>query len=368
MNATRMDADPGRVREPHVDPDAVAVAESVFSLSNGYVGIRGTLDEVEPSGMRGTYRTRVYETHPLSYPEVAILPAPGGAGGLTVPHGTPLSLLDDGIVLSGCARSGRRSTNARWTCVPAHSAGACRTAQSGAAVEVTSRRLAELRERSTARSGRQVRVDAPRQRRRGPVRQAGRQRGHPTGVDNDDPRVADALDQAFDPRAQIGTANGGAIVERTRRSGITIGAAVAHEVDGGRVSTHVDDQHVVTTVAADLRPGESITIVKMVGYSWSHDALGPTPSSTGVGRRELRTLLRVGGAARRPACRLDELWATPAVEVDGDPELRLRCATPCSGGQARPLHLGCPGRRQGTDRHRVQRPYLRGRRAVRRQP
>src|SRR3712207_9020536 len=55
--------------EPRVDPGTVAVAESVFSLSNGFLGIRGTLDEVEPFGMRGTYLSGVYETHPLSYPE-----------------------------------------------------------------------------------------------------------------------------------------------------------------------------------------------------------------------------------------------------------------------------------------------------------
>ena len=258
--------------------------------------------------MRGTYLSGVYETHPLSYPEGGYGQPEEGQAALTVADGTPLRLLVDGIVLSTCARSGRRSTNARWTCVPAHSTAACRTAQSGAAVEVTSRRLVSLAERSICA------VRAPGTRRRARARDvvvrsdklaAGEVT--PTGVDNDDPRVADALDQAFDPRAQIGTANGGAIVERTRRSGITIGAAVAHEVDGGRVSTHVDDQHVVTTVAADLRPGESITIVKMVGYSWSHDALGPTPSSTGVGRRELRTLLRVGRTAARPAVRARRL-------------------------------------------------------------
>ncbi len=66
MSAPTLDTEPWLVREPHVDLETLGVTESVFSLSNGYVGIRGTLDEVEPFGMRGTYLSGVYETHPLS--------------------------------------------------------------------------------------------------------------------------------------------------------------------------------------------------------------------------------------------------------------------------------------------------------------
>ena len=66
MAAPTLDTAPWLVREPHVDPETLGVAESLFSLSNGYVGMRGTLDEVEPSGMRGTYLSGVYEAHPLS--------------------------------------------------------------------------------------------------------------------------------------------------------------------------------------------------------------------------------------------------------------------------------------------------------------
>jgi trehalose/maltose hydrolase-like predicted phosphorylase len=339
VTAPRLDADPWLVREPHVDPDAVGVAESVFSLSNGYVGIRGTLDEVEPSGMRGTYLSGVYETHPLSYPEGGHGQPEEGQAALTVADGTPVRLLVDGIVLDVREvrpqvheraldlRTGTLDRRVRWT------------AQSGAEVEVTSRRLVSLAERSVCAVRYEVRVlDAP-----APAHVVVRSElaaGEvtPTGVENDDPRVAAALDQAFDRRAQIGTANGGALVERTRRSGITIGAAVAHEVDGGRVSTSVDDQHVVTTVAADLRPGESLTIVKMVGYSWSHDAGSDSvvaEASAAVGSaldRGWEGLLDGQRAA------LDELWATADVEVDGDPELQqalryavfqLSCAAAC---------------------------------------
>ena len=91
MAAPTFDTDPWLVREPRVDPETRAVAESVFTLSNGYVGIRGTLDEVEPAGMRGTYLSGVHELHPLSYPEGGYGQPEEGQAMLTVADGTPLA-------------------------------------------------------------------------------------------------------------------------------------------------------------------------------------------------------------------------------------------------------------------------------------
>ena len=44
--------------------------ESTFALSNGHIGMRGTLDEGEPRGLPGTYLNGFYEEHPLPYGEV----------------------------------------------------------------------------------------------------------------------------------------------------------------------------------------------------------------------------------------------------------------------------------------------------------
>ncbi|MGR6966771.1 glycoside hydrolase family 65 protein [Geodermatophilus sp. URMC 61] len=340
MTAPTLDTDPWLVREPRVDPGTLAVAESVFSLSNGFVGIRGTLDEVEPFGMRGTYLSGVHETHPLSYPEGGYGQPEEGQAMLTVADGTPLRLLVDGVPLDVREvppqihertldlRAGTLDRHVRWT------------SPSGASVEVTSRRLVSLAERSVCAVRYEVRVlDAPAH----VVVRSELAAGEvtPSGVDNDDPRVAPALDEAFEPRAQIGNANGGALVERTRRSGITVAAAVGHEVDGGRVDTHVDEQHVVTTVAADLSPGEDVTVVKVVGYGWSHDA--GSDSVVGQASAAVSSALDLGweGLVAGQRAALDELWATADVEVDGDAELQqalrytvfqLFCSAACISG------------------------------------
>jgi Glycosyl hydrolase family 65, N-terminal domain len=41
----------------------------VFALANGHIGLRGNLDEGEPSGLPGTYLNGFYELRPLPYAE-----------------------------------------------------------------------------------------------------------------------------------------------------------------------------------------------------------------------------------------------------------------------------------------------------------
>ncbi|SNS06270.1 maltose phosphorylase [Geodermatophilus pulveris] len=321
MAAPTLDTDPWTVREPHVDPGTLAVAESLFSLSNGYLGMRGTLDEVEPCATRGTYLSGVYETHPLSYPEGGYGDPGEGQAMLTVADGTPLRLLVDGVPLDVREvrpelhertldlRAGTLDRRVRWT------------ALSGTTVEVSSRRLVSLAERSVCAVRYEVRaLDGPAH----VVLRSELVSGAvtPTGVRNDDPRVAEVLDSAFEPLVHVRADHGGALASRTRRSGITVSAAVGHEVDGGQVHTHVDPHHVVTTVTADLGPGEGLAVVKTVGYSWSYDA--GAGSVVGEASAALSSGVDRGwdGLLAGQRAVLDELWATADVEVDGDTELQ----------------------------------------------
>lgn len=62
--------DPWRVHEGGLHLDVLAQTESLFSLSNGYVGLRGNLEEGEPSELPGTYLNGVYELRRNPYAEV----------------------------------------------------------------------------------------------------------------------------------------------------------------------------------------------------------------------------------------------------------------------------------------------------------
>src|SRR3954453_16553460 len=61
--------DPWVLREERLELDVLAQSESVFALSNGHLGLRGNLDEGEPSAVPGTYLDGFYELRPLPYAE-----------------------------------------------------------------------------------------------------------------------------------------------------------------------------------------------------------------------------------------------------------------------------------------------------------
>jgi alpha,alpha-trehalose phosphorylase len=63
--------EPWGLRETYLDPALLAQSESLFALSNGYVGWRGNLEEGEPHGIPGSYLNGVYETRPLPHAEIA---------------------------------------------------------------------------------------------------------------------------------------------------------------------------------------------------------------------------------------------------------------------------------------------------------
>src|ERR1700746_151473 len=85
--------EPWQVRETHLDLDLLAQSESVFALSNGHIGLRGNLDEGEPSGLPGTYLNSFYEVRPLPYAEAGYGSPDTGQTVINVTNGKVIRLL-----------------------------------------------------------------------------------------------------------------------------------------------------------------------------------------------------------------------------------------------------------------------------------
>jgi trehalose/maltose hydrolase-like predicted phosphorylase len=319
-----LEAHDWQVRESSLDPDALGVVESVFSLANGHVGVRGVLDETQPSTSRGTFMSGVYEHHPLSYPEGGYGHPENGQAIIGVADGTAIRLLVDGVPLDVREtpperhertldlRAGTLHRETEWTTPGGHR------------MRLTSTRLVSLVQRSVTAVRYEVEaLDAAVQ---VVVRSDLIVNGTPPQVENRDPRVAETLARPFRARISRCHDTGGVLVHRTRKSGIGVAAAVDHALDlpeGAAVSTQCDDDEVVTTVVADLRPGERVGLVKYLGHTRSLR----DPAD------DLRdqVLAALDGARRRgwdgllaeQRALLDEFWDSSAVELDGDPELQL---------------------------------------------
>lgn len=324
MPKPSIDASAWQVRESALDPAAHGALESVFALSNGFVGVRGTLDEAQPSSSRGTFLAGVHEYHPLSYPEGGYGHPEHGQAIIGVADGSTVHLQVDGVPLDVRdsppeqhdrvldLRAGTLHRETEWT------------TPRGARMRLTSTRLVSLVQRPVTAVHYVVEaVDRPVQ----VVLRSGLVvNGTPPKVRNSDPRVAEALEKPFRPRIHHCSDTGGVLVHRTEQSGIGVAAAVEHDVDlpaDGAVSTQCDEDHVVTTVVADVGPGESVGFVKYLCHSSAVD--DPADDLRG------QVLAAMAGARRRgwdglvadQRELLEEYWDGADVELDSDPELQL---------------------------------------------
>src|SRR5829696_1980722 len=87
--------EPWQLREVGLDLDELARSESLFALSNGHLGIRGTLDEAEPNALPGTYLNSFFESHRMSYPESGYGYPESGQSVVNVTNGKIIRLLVD---------------------------------------------------------------------------------------------------------------------------------------------------------------------------------------------------------------------------------------------------------------------------------
>src|SRR5215212_8344480 len=87
--------EPWTVLERELQLDLLGQSESVFALSNGHIGLRGNLDEGEPSGAPGTYLNGFYEVRPLPYAESGYGYPEAGQTMINVTNGKVIRLLVD---------------------------------------------------------------------------------------------------------------------------------------------------------------------------------------------------------------------------------------------------------------------------------
>jgi alpha,alpha-trehalose phosphorylase len=92
--------DPWRLVERGFQPDQLPLTETLLAVANGYLGIRGSLDEQGPSFTPGTFVNGFYETWPINYPETAYGLPLLGQSIVSLPDPTGIALHVDGEPMS----------------------------------------------------------------------------------------------------------------------------------------------------------------------------------------------------------------------------------------------------------------------------
>ncbi len=312
--------EPWQIRETKLNLNLLAQSESIFSLSNGHIGLRGNLDEGEPHGLPGTYLNSFYEIRPLPYAEAGYGYPEAGQTVVDVTNGKIIrlmvndepfdvrygELIDHERILD--LRAGTLTRRAHWR------------SPTGKQVKLCSTRLVSLANRSVAAI--EYVVEAVDEFVRVTV-QSELVSNEDQPETSNDPRVSAILDNPLEAVDHEITGTRALLMHRTRSSALMMAAAMDHEVEvAGRVEVTTDARADLarTTVICGLRPGQKLRIVKYIAYGWS--SLRSRPALRDQAAAALHSARYSGWQGLLDSQRhyLDEFWESADVEVEGDPE------------------------------------------------
>jgi len=336
VDRTRFPVDEWRLVESRIaSEDDLGTVETLFAVGNGYVGLRGNVDEGRESHTHGTFVNGFHETWPIHHAEEAFGFARVGQTIVNAPDAKVIRLyVDDEPLLLTIAdiveyeraidfRTGVMTRDLLW-----------RT-PGGKRVRVRSRRMVSFTQRHLVVLTFEVTLldEAA------PVaissqilnRQDGEDEYHVRSKamgEGFDPRKGDQLrDRVLMPESNGGDADTGRVTlgYRCAQSGMTIGVAADHVLETANEYTtrvHTDDDLAKVSFQIDAQPGQTITLTKLVSYH----------TSRGVPSRELldrcrRTLDRAHaeGLEQQFADQrawLAGFWERSDVEVTGQPEIQ----------------------------------------------
>jgi alpha,alpha-trehalose phosphorylase len=310
--------EPWAVRETELDLDALAQAESVFALSNGHIGLRGNLDEGDPHELPGTYLNGFHEIRPLPYAEGGYGFPEAGQTVVNVTNGKIIRLLVDDEpfdvrygelrhherVLD--FRSGLLSRTVEWV------------SPAGRAIRVRSQRMVSFSQRAVAAISWEVEVvDGPGH----VVVQSELVANEPVDVAARDPRAAAVLGSPLEAEEARDDDLLVLLVHQTHQSGLRVGAGMDHVIEApdgyqSHTASHPDDGRV--TVAADLQEGQTLRLIKFVGYGWSAQRTLPALRAQVEGALAEATHRGWDGMVADQREYLDDFWARADVQLEGD--------------------------------------------------
>jgi alpha,alpha-trehalose phosphorylase len=311
-----------KIRETALHLDILAQTESIFALSNGHIGLRGNLDEGEPHGLPGTYLNSFYELRPLPYAEAGYGYPESGQTVINVTNGKLIRLLVDDEpfdVRYGKLQSHERELDlhdgvlrrsVRWT------------SPTGRTVKVSSVRMVSFTQRAVVAVSYEVKpLDATVR----AVLQSELVANEALPDQGRDPRAAAVLASPLECEEHLAQGTVGLLVHYTRVSGLRIGSAMDHHIEGPAetvVASESSPNVARVSVTARLVPGEKLRIVKFIAYGWSSQRSRPAIHDQVIAALSAARLTGWQGLLAEQRAYLDDFWARADVELVGDPQIQ----------------------------------------------
>jgi len=314
--------DPWRIHERGLDPARSFLHETLFALGNGYIGMRGTHEDMpgQPGAtLEGSYLNGFHDTEAIHYPENAYGLARTNEFMLNVPNAKKIALFVDGRrVNSGSGRivSYERSLDFRAGVLERRVEWEL---DEGKRLRIDSRRLVCFERKHLAAI--EYRVTALNF--DGLVRIEALLDGEISNIQaGDDPRVGSAISgPSLLAVATDAFEHGLVLSQRTRNSGFLLASGIACQASSaaGVAASRLDAG---MAYEAQLKAGGALTLHKYVCYVSSRDV--DAAQVAAQARAELEAGLEAGfaGLAAAQAAYLADFWAQADVEIEGDDALQ----------------------------------------------
>ncbi len=314
--------DPWVHREAGWNSALAARTASLLALSNGYLGIRGTLEEGGSAGGPGTFLNGFHES-------VLLRPADSGHGDprsdevlASVADGTRIELtvegelldVETGVVVAHTRdldlRTGLLTRALRWRSPAGHE------------ISLRTRRLVSLKHREVAaieyevESAQALRVTMRSMLAVDPGAAASTQ----------DPRAGSRLaHSALMPVGSFSDPNSAVLMHQTLESRQTVAAGMTHRADPGAGAESAVDEagsHASWSRDFELEADRPQRVVKFLAYHWAsngrpNDLLRECLASLGNAAS-----LGFDGLVANQREALDAVWDHADIELDGDPEIQ----------------------------------------------
>jgi len=311
------------VTENQLDLSKIPGDETVFALANGYIGIRGTLEEQSVAYAPGAFINGYYETEPIVYGESAYGFAVNRQRMIALPDPTVIDLSLNSCPLdltTGTIHEYRRTLHMKTGILERHLRW---ESPDGTIVNLDVRRLVSFRRRHVMAIhwvctvvNKPARIQISSVVRGRPPAQAGA----------DDPRIGTALAREAlmlgrrDADERVAT-----IRYRSRNSGFDLITAVANVIETDadyHRSLERSQREVGHGFELALEAGQSVDITKYVANYTSLDYR--KARLTGLARQEVESARRAGfgGLSAEQSNYLSAFWSRSDVVVDGDDSLQ----------------------------------------------
>ncbi|CAM3597866.1 beta-phosphoglucomutase [Marinicrinis lubricantis] len=316
--------EPWTITETSYDPKHNRRSETVFTVANGYIGMRGTFEEGPEEGvpsLNGTYLNGFYDTTPIIYGEEAY--------GYAKDHQTMLNVTDSKIIqlqIDGQTfqmhkgkvhryfrqldmKKGIMIRQVEWE------------TDSGKRVEIRSTRMASFVSKHLA----MIRYEVKPLNFSGEVKLISSLNGAVTNEESKgDPRAGSAFQgQVLLTRGLHENDTFGAVHQQTKVTGFELVCGMDHQLSGTyTMDTKQGEQHIDKIFTLSVKENETVMLDKFISYHTSLDHSAERLTELAKAEVEKAKAKGFDWYAERQAEELAQFWQTADVHIEGDEALQ----------------------------------------------